>query len=105
MSLLRNLQMQEWFADTVEDEGNTFTFGWDGSEDIAERLEMEENSFVKYRWDYQGDDEYFEIRIDKSPITNEVLLRVTDFADKIDIESQKQLWETQINELKHRIGS
>lgn len=97
--------LQEWFADKVEDDGDEFTFNWGDAEDIAVRLGMEENKSVKYQWDYQGNEEYFEFEIDRSPITNETILRITDFADKFDIDSQKQLWETQINDLKHRIGS
>ncbi len=97
--------LQEWFADKVEDEGNDFTFIWGDSEDNATRLEMEENVSVKYQWDYQGPGEYFEFYIERSPVTNETILKITDFADKLDLASQKQLWETQINELKHRIGS
>lgn len=97
--------LQEWFADKVEDRGNEYTFSWGDSEDIAFQIESEENKFVKYRWDYQGPDEYFEFKIERSPITNETVLRITDFADKFDLESQKQLWERQITDLKHRIGS
>ncbi|MBX9448863.1 MAG: ATPase [Taibaiella sp.] len=97
--------LQEWFADKVEDDGDEFTFSWGDAEDIAVRLGMEENKSVRYQWDYQGNEEYFEFEIDRSPITNETILRITDFADKFDIDSQKQLWETQINDLKHRIGS
>lgn len=97
--------LQEWFADKVEDRGNEYTFTWDGSEDVAIQIESDENKFVKYRWDYQGPEEFFEFRIERSPITNETVLRITDFADKFDLESQKQLWERQITDLKHRIGS
>lgn len=97
--------LQEWFADKVEEEGNIFTFHWDGSEDVAERLSMEENRSVRYKWDYQDDDEYFEFQIDRSPITNETIIRIIDFADKFDRESQIQLWERQMNDLKYRIGS
>lgn len=97
--------LQEWFADKVEDEGEEFTFSWGDADDVAIRLQADENKSVRFRWEYQGDDEYFEFEIDRSPITNETILRITDFADKFDIESQKQLWETQVNDLKHRIGS
>lgn len=97
--------LQEWFADKVEDEGDQFTFYWDGSQDVATRLEMVEDISVKYQWDYQGPGEYFQFLIERSPVTNATVLKIIDFADKIDLESQKQLWEAQINELKHRTGS
>ncbi len=96
--------LQEWFADKVDDKGNTFYFTWSGSTDSAEVVEVEENEFIRFRWDYYGDDEYFEFRISSSPITNETMLLITDFADKTDIKDQQQLWETQIGDLKSRLG-
>jgi beta-galactosidase/beta-glucuronidase len=60
---------------------------------------------VVYRWDWMSADEYFEFRIEKSPVTNQTLLTVTDFADKNDIADQKMLWDSQIHNLMHRIGS
>lgn len=97
--------LQEWFADEVDQREDTFYFSWDGSTDEAELLESEENVFVKFRWDYYGDDEYFEFRIAQSDVTNETILQVSDFADKAEIKDQQQLWNRQINDLKHRIGS
>ena len=95
----------EWFADEVKQKDNTFFFNWDGNIDEAEQLESEENVFVRYRWDYYDDKEYFEFRITQSDVTNETILQVSDFADKTDIKDQQQLWVHQIDDLKHRIGS
>ncbi len=97
--------LQEWFADEVDQRDETFYFSWDGSTDEAELLESEENVFVKFRWDYYNDDEYFEFRIAQSDVTNETILQISDFADKAEIKDQQQLWNRQVNDLKHRIGS
>ncbi len=97
--------LQEWFADEVDQRDETFYFSWDGSTDEAELLESEENVFVKFRWDYYSDDEYFEFRIAQSDVTNETILQISDFADKAEIKDQQQLWNRQVNDLKHRIGS
>lgn len=97
--------LQEWFADKVDSKDTTFYFTWNGATDEAEQLESEENEFVRYRWDYYGPDEYFEFRITRSHVTNETILQIIDFADKFDINDQKQLWDTQVVDLKHRIGS
>ena len=40
----------------------------------------------------------------KSPITNETILKITDFSDSDELEDQIQLWESQIDELKKAIG-
>ena len=97
--------LQEWFADKVDQRENTFYFYWNGSVDTAERTENFENNYVRYRWDYYDEDEFFEFRIEQSIITNETILRITDFAEKSDLDSSEQLWNQQVATLKHRIGA
>lgn len=97
--------LQEWFADKVDSKDKDFFFTWNGATDEAEQIESIENESVKYRWDYYDDDEYFEFKILKIDITNETILQINDFADEFEIKDLKHLWETQVNNLKHRIGS
>lgn len=97
--------LQEWFADKVDQRDTHFYFSWNGSIDTAEVLEQFENSYVRYRWDYMDDEEFFEFRVEQSPVTNETILRITDFADKGDLKDQERLWSSQVSDLKHRIGS
>jgi hypothetical protein len=49
--------------------------------------------------------EYFEWSIEKSEVTNQTILVVKDFAEKKEIKDQSQLWEYQVKDLFHRIGS
>ncbi|ODT35676.1 MAG: ATPase [Sphingobacteriales bacterium 41-5] len=95
----------EWFADTVDEQGATFTFGWNGSYEDAEVIEQEEEKLIRFRWDGAPKEEYFEFRIDKSEITNQTILVITDFAEKKDIKDQTQLWDYQVKDLFHRIGA
>jgi hypothetical protein len=97
--------LQEWFADKVDQRDQTFYFSWNGAIDTADVVGQIENEFVQYRWDYYSDDEFFEFRIEQSSITNETILKITDFADKSDLKDQERLWNTQVGDLKHRIGS
>jgi len=97
--------LQEWFADKVDQRDHKFFFNWNGSTDVADVLEQFENEYVKYRWDYYNNDEFFEFRIEQSPVTNETILKITDFADKSELKDQERLWNTQVSDLKHRIGS
>lgn len=97
--------LQEWFADRVDQRDHTFFFTWNGSTDTAVVMEHVENEFIRYHWDHQAKDEFFEFGIDISPVTSETILRITDFAEKNDIKDQEQLWHSQVNDLKHRIGS
>lgn len=95
----------EWFADKVQQKENTFFFSWKESVEKAEMIAAEENEYVVYKWDWMEEDEFFEFRIEKSPVTNETILTITDFADKREIPDQERLWEAQIHDLKHRVGS
>ena len=98
--------LQEWFADEVNQRGdNSYFFTWNGSTDEAELVEKADEEYVRFRWDYYDDNEFFEFRIIQSDVTNETILQITDFADKSDIKDQQQLWMTQVNDLKHRVGS
>lgn len=97
--------LQEWFADKVDQRDKQFYFYWNGAVDQAEQTEKFENNYVRYRWDYYDEDEFFEFRIEQSVVTNETMLRITDFADKVDLDSSQQLWNQQVANLKHRIGA
>jgi START-like superfamily domain len=97
--------LQEWFAEKVDERDGQFSFSWNGTEDKAELVDSEEDKFVRFRWDYMTKDEYFEWRIDKSEVTNQTILVINDFAEKKEIKDQTQLWEYQVKELFHRLGS
>ena len=97
--------LQEWFADKVEDRSGKFTFRWNGSTDEAEVVSSEENKSIRFHWLHAPQDEYFEFTIEKSEVTNQTILIITDFADKKEIKDQSRLWETQVKDLLHRIGN
>lgn len=97
--------LQEWFADYVDEKDGVITFSWNGSEEKAEILEKEQDKFIRYRWLNMTKDEYFEFRIEKTEISNQTILVVKDFADKKEIKDQSRLWEYQIKDLFHRVGS
>ncbi|HEY0732162.1 MAG TPA: START-like domain-containing protein [Chitinophagaceae bacterium] len=97
--------LQEWFADHVDDQDGVFSFSWNGSEETAEVLDQEEDKFIRFRWSHAGKDEYFEFSIEKSEVTNQTILVIKDFAEKKEIKDQSMLWDHQVKELFHRIGS
>ena len=97
--------LQEWFADKVDERDGIFTFGWNGTEDKAELLDKEEPKFIRFHWTHTLKGEYFEFAIEKSEVTNQTILIIKDFADKKDIKDQSQLWEYQVKDLFHRVGS
>jgi uncharacterized protein YndB with AHSA1/START domain len=100
--------LSEWFADNVNSRGEFFTFIWDGSEEKARLSARKSDERVKFRWidDNNKDTDYFfELRILEDEITKDVSLMVTDFAFEEDFDEVKLLWESQISDLKHVIGS
>lgn len=100
--------LSEWFADDVNSRGKTFSFIWDGSEEIAELISSKSNTFLKYRWLDESEDQnkyFFEIRIVVDEITKDVSLVVTDFAYEDEVDESKMLWESQIADLKKLVGS
>ena len=100
--------LSEWFADNVNSRGEFFTFIWDGSEEKARLSSKKSDEKVKFRWideDNKDTDFYFELRILEDEITKDVSLMVTDYAMEEDLDEVKLLWESQISDLKHVIGS
>ncbi|MGE3824814.1 MAG: START-like domain-containing protein, partial [Bacteroidia bacterium] len=68
-------------------------------------VEKEENEYVRFRWLTQPKDCYFEFRIKIDGITNEVALIVTDYVEKGDENEAQLLWDSQVHELMHILGS
>ena len=98
--------LSEWYADNVNSRGEIFIFIWDGSEEQAKLISKKNQERVKFRWEEDEDsDYYFELRIQVDEITKDVSLMVTDFADDDEVEEGKMLWDNQISELKHILGS
>ena len=97
--------LQEWFADNVDERDGVFSFSWNGAAEYADVLDRELDKFIRFHWTHSAKGEFFEFRIDKSEVTNQTILVVTDFADKKDIKDQSQLWEYQVKEWFHRLGS
>ena len=86
-----------WFCDEVDISNETYTFYWDGAEEVAELVEDHENELLRFEFEDYEDGEYLEFRIKRSPVTGETILEITDFCDKEDVKDQSQLWENKIN--------
>ncbi|CAM1371817.1 conserved hypothetical protein [Tenacibaculum litopenaei] len=99
--------LEEWFADRVNSRGKQITFIWDDAEEEAKIIANKADERIKFKWtESEGDESYFEFKINVDPLTKDVAVLVTDFADGDDeVEEAKMLWENQIEELKHTIGA
>lgn len=100
--------LSEWFADNVNSRGEFFTFIWDDMQQKARLTSKKSGEKVKFRWVDEKDEDtdlYFELRILEDEITKDVSLMVVDYADEDELDAAKLLWENQIADLKHVIGS
>ena len=98
----------EWFADNVNSRGENFIFMWDDSEEKAMMIQKKNNERVRFQWDNDkedGNDYFFEFKIQVDDITNDVSLIVTDFSDEDELEESKMLWDNLISSLKQILGS
>lgn len=98
--------LSEWYADNVNSRSEKFTFIWDENEEEALLLKKKSDQYVRFQWSHaDSPEEYFELRIVVDEITKDVSLFVTDFAEEDEVEESKMLWENQIDDLKHVLGS
>lgn len=97
--------LSPWFADRVESFDRTFTFYWGKTEKRVAHLVAQRNGvYVKFRWEDESPNTFFEMRISYNELTRENTLEVTDFAEKNEIEDQKELWNSQIENLRRQSG-
>ncbi len=100
--------LQEWFADSVNSRGEFYTFEWNNSEENARLSSKKAGEKVKFKWideDKNDTEYYFEIRILEDEITKDVSLMIVDFAEEDEMDESIKLWENQVSDLKHIIGS
>jgi len=100
--------LSEWFSDNVNSRGEVFTFIWDDSEETAKLLSKKSGERIKFRWmtdEEEGENYFFEIRIQVDEITKDVSIIVTDFSEEDELDEAKMLWDNQISDLKQVLGS
>lgn len=101
--------LQEWFADEVNVKDGVYSFVWDGVEERARLLSKKPFESIKFRWEIEDEepdeDAYFEFNIKTDPLTKDVALVITDFADEKEIDDSTFLWDNHISSLKKKLGA
>ena len=100
--------LSDWFADNVNARGEYYTFIWNDSEEKARLILKKTNEKIKFRWLDENDvdtDYSFEIKIQEDEITKDVSLVISDYAFDEALDEAALLWENQVSDLKHVIGS
>ncbi|MDI1355616.1 MAG: START-like domain-containing protein [bacterium] len=98
--------LSEWFCDDLNIRNGIYTFIWDDQLMQARLLKTVELQLVRFQWVDKTDGSYFEFRIQRDDLTNDISLIITDFAESVgDRESSKLLWHSQVEKLMHVLGS
>ena len=92
-------------ADDVNLKGNIYFFIWEGTEQRAEVVRKKENKYIQFKWLDDPEEPTFEFRINIDELTGDVALVVTDTIDEGDDDDAIGLWDSQVAELKHVLGS
>ncbi len=96
--------LEEWFADQVILKNDVYTFKWEKSEQQALLIENKPDKFIRFKWLDGNDDSFFEFSIQTQELTGDVALRITDYADADEKEDIINMWNEQIDNLKHTLG-
>jgi uncharacterized protein YndB with AHSA1/START domain len=100
--------LSEWFADDVNIRNGQYFFMWDGYEEEAALLNHKTNHHIRFQWQTDIDEEldtYFELAYSLDPMTQAIMLTITDFAEAGDKDSSILMWEQQLQKLRRLIGA
>lgn len=94
----------EWFADKVDDTNNEFVFTWENHHQTATLMTQKEGVFVRFHWNEEPEDTYFEFSIHTIELTGDVGLTITDFVEVDERDDAIRLWNAQIDNLRRAAG-
>jgi len=101
--------LSEWYADNVNFINDIYVFVWEDEDPQKAKIIIQKPlERIRFKWLDQNEAEtdfYVEFRIIQDELTRDVSLMIVDFATKNEMEDVKQLWEAQITDLKHVLGS
>ena len=97
--------LSTWFADQVETNGKTYIFRWGKSEERRAILASQRNGvYVRFKWEDEDQRYFFEMRITYNEMTLQHTLEITDFAEPDEVEDIKNLWDSEIEQLRRCTG-
>jgi len=102
--------LSQWMADDVKlDEDKNFNFIWEGEDHKAKMVSHRINHYVKFEFIPANDEDmedpaYFELRLEKSELTESVFIRINDYSDMEDLDELEDLWHGLVDQLKETVG-
>jgi uncharacterized protein YndB with AHSA1/START domain len=104
--------LQKWLADIVTEDDDTLTFTWghpwtERDTKQSRIIDIEKYDHIRMLWDYHEDtpEAYWEMRIEKSELTGNLNLLITDYGDDDDeVADLKDLWDANLERLHRASG-
>ena len=95
-----------WFADAAaSDDGVVFSFLWQKEITRAIVLESVENQYIRFRWEDDDEDDYFEFSIQQNEMSRVLTLKIVDFSEEEEYDDVVRLWTFQIEGLKRILAA
>lgn len=99
--------LSEWFAEevTMDETETLYGFRWGKTENKARIIHKKAQASIRYQWmDEENENIYFEFQLHKLDLTNSMTLEITDFSEPEEKGDAIALWESQIDEMKRKLG-
>ena len=102
--------LSRWIADKVQLDGDELTLTWkkpDGNnKTMKARVDaLSKNRYFRFQWEEETEPEaVIELRMEKSEITNDHFLCITDYALPDELEQLEDLWEEDFARLRQNTG-
>ena len=101
----------KWMADYVEeDEDGELTFKWGEvwtQQDVRTStiISKEENNYIRLKWDVnESDEDFWELRVEKSDFSGHLTLIITDHVDEEDVDYMREVWTDNLSRLHNISG-
>ena len=101
----------KWMADYVEeDEDGELTFKWGEvwtQQDVRTStiISKQENSYIRLKWDVnESDEDFWELRVEKSDFSGHLTLIITDHVDEEDVDYMREVWADNLSRLHNISG-
>lgn len=102
--------LSKWIADDVKLVDGRFVFTW-GDVNNAHEIRMadiigrKDFEYMRFRWaEERFEETYWELRMDKSELTGEYMLLITDFALDYDFDTLEDIWDANLENLYRKTG-
>lgn len=109
--------LEEWFADKVEVlEDKFLNIHWDNEQHFAKIVSQRNNSMIRYKFvddieEAKGrrgrrkDNNYLELKLNYSELTDTTYLLITDYSEMNDEEVLEELWDGLVETLREKLGA